>query len=85
MKPLTSAISSRQEIRTPCRCSRTWTNSPASSSESWVPVSSQANPRPRFDQGGLAGLQVDVVQVGDLQLAAGAGLQVGGVPDTSLS
>jgi hypothetical protein len=46
-----------------------------------VPVSSQANPRPRSISDDLALVQVDVVQVGDLQLAAGAGLQVGGVGD----
>ena len=34
-------------IRTPWRCSSTWTNWPASISESCVPVSSQAVPRPR--------------------------------------
>ena len=41
------AISSRQAMVMPCRCCRTWTNWPASISESWVPVSSQAMPRPR--------------------------------------
>jgi len=46
-----------------------------------VPVSSQANPRPRSISDDLALVQVDVVQVGDLQLAAGAGLKVGGVGD----
>ena len=47
MKPIRMAISSMQAIRMPCRFSSTRTYSPASSSDSWVPVSSHANPRPR--------------------------------------
>ena len=47
MKPIRIAISSMQAIRMPCRFSSTRTYSPASSSDSWVPVSSQAKPRPR--------------------------------------
>ena len=39
------AISSRQATLRPVRCSITWTNCEASISDSWVPVSSQAEPR----------------------------------------
>src|SRR4051812_22644773 len=46
MKPLRKAISSKQAIFRPWRCSSTRTKSPASSSDAWVPVSSQAWPRP---------------------------------------
>ena len=47
MKPMRMAISSMQAMRMPCRFSNTRTYSPASSNDSWVPVSSQAKPRPR--------------------------------------
>ena len=48
IQPRRQAISSRQAIFRPWRCSITWTNWAASSRESCVPVSSQAVPRPRI-------------------------------------
>ena len=47
MNPARQAISSTQAILSPCRSSMMRTNTPASSSELCVPVSSHAVPRPK--------------------------------------
>src|ERR1700709_1827074 len=84
MKPIRSAISSRQAIRTPWRCSSTATYWPASSIESWVPVSSQAQPRPRSSRrasprcvwtrgGGVAQVARDVGDVVVVEVEPGDG------------
>ena len=75
MNPLSSAISSMQAIFSPCRCSRVCTNSDDDSSESNVPASSQATPRPSGVTRQLALAQVVQIHVGDLQFAAGRRLQ----------
>ena len=46
IQPLRKAISSRHPILSPVRFSMTSTKVEASDSESWVPVSSHAKPRP---------------------------------------
>jgi hypothetical protein len=48
MYPILYAISSRQATISPCRSSMVWMNVDACSRASWVPVSSQAMPRPSF-------------------------------------
>src|SRR5262249_3313096 len=47
MKPWRNAISSGQQTFRPCRASIVSTKFAAASSDAWVPVSSQATPRPR--------------------------------------
>jgi hypothetical protein len=71
MKPIRKAISSGQAIFSPCRFSIVSTKLAASCSDSWVPVSSQAMPRPISSRCRPA-LEVGAVHVGDLEFAARA-------------
>ena len=64
------AISSRHAIISPCRSSMLWTKFDGCSSDSCVPVSSQAMPRPSRSTCSCAALEVGAVDVGDLELAA---------------
>src|SRR3989454_6449880 len=48
MYPIRNAISSTQATMSPCRSSMVWIKVEACKSASWVPVSSQAIPRPSF-------------------------------------
>ena len=70
-----------QATLSPCRSSRVWMKLEACSSDSWVPVSSQAHAAAEHLDVQLAAREVGAVDVGDLQLAARRGLEAGGDVD----